>query len=105
MSRLAVIARLELSAEDAPKYVAAARDMVGPTRREPGCDWYGMAVDIEDPGVIWVSEQWASKQALDDHLRSPHVRRFLEAIGDLDMRSIEARQYTVAAVGEVEMPE
>ncbi|EED36236.1 antibiotic biosynthesis monooxygenase domain protein [Luminiphilus syltensis NOR5-1B] len=105
MNTLAIIARTELSAEDAPKYVEAARKLIEPTRKEAGCEMYAMAVDICDPNVIWISEQWASKQHLDDHLRAPHILEFLQTVGGLDIKSLDARQYSVSAMGPVEMPE
>jgi len=105
MPQIAVIARIVLSAESAPKYVEAAREMIGPTRAEAGCELYGMGPDISDPRVIWVSEQWASQEDLDAHLKAPHVQKFLARIADLDMLDIEVRSYAVDEVGTVVMPE
>ena len=105
MSRLAIIARVQLTAEDAPKYIEGAKKLIEPTRSEPGCELYGMAVDFDDPTIIWISEQWESKAHLDDHLRTAHVQEFLGVAANLSILDMEARQYTVSELGSVEMPE
>jgi quinol monooxygenase YgiN len=68
MSTVSVIVRIQLSEESAPKYAEAAKAVVASTRQEAGCQWYGIATDVTDPCVVWVSEQWASQADLDAHL-------------------------------------
>ena len=55
MSTVSVIVRIQLSAESAPAYAEAAKAVVAATREEAGCQWYGIAVDVADPCVFWVS--------------------------------------------------
>lgn len=102
---IAIIARVELAPGSVEAYVAAAQPLVAPTVDEPGCQWYAMARDICDPNVVWISEQWESQAHLDAHLRSDHIRRFLEATASLDVIGLEPRQYEVSSVGPVQMPE
>ena len=83
MSTVSVIVRVQLSQESAPKYAEAAKAVVESTRQEEGCQWYGIAADVTDPCVVWVSEQWASQAALDAHLKTPHVSAFLQACAGL----------------------
>ena len=105
MSTVSVIVRIQLSAESAPAYAEAAKAVVAATREEAGCQWYGIAVDVADPCVVWVSEQWASQADLDAHLRTPHVAAFLEACSALEILDMEVRRYEVAAVGDLVMPD
>ena len=102
---LAIIARVELAAEDADAYIEAASRLVAPTRQEPGCQWYAMGRDLCDPNVVWISEQWESKEALDNHLRMQQIKDFLEVASALKILSMETRQYEVTSVGPVVMPE
>lgn len=53
------------------------------TRAEPGCLDYVMSADPVDPGRIQVFERWSSREALDRHLATQHVKEFREAIADL----------------------
>ena len=105
MSTVSVIVRIQLSAESAPAYAEAAKAVVAATRVEAGCQWYGIAVDVADPCVVWVSEQWASQADLDAHLRTPHVAAFLEACAALEILDMEVRRYEVSSVGDLVMPE
>ena len=105
MSTVSVIVRIQLSAESAPAYAEAAKAVVAATREEAGCQWYGIAVDVADPCVVWVSEQWASQADLDAHLRTPHVAAFLEACAALEILDMEVRRYEVSSVGDLVMPE
>lgn len=105
MSKVSVIVRIQLSAESAPAYAEAAKAVVAATREEAGCQWYGIAVDVADPCVVWVSEQWASQADLDAHLRTPHVAAFLEACSALEILDMEVRRYEVSSVGDLVMPE
>jgi quinol monooxygenase YgiN len=102
---LAIIARVELAAGDADAYIDAAKPLVVPTLQEPGCQWYAMARDICDPNVVWISEQWESQETLDTHLRTQHIKDFLEVVSALTVVSMEPRQYEVTSVGPVVMPE
>ena len=105
MSTVSVIARIQPSAESAPAYAEAARAVVAATRQEDGCQWYGIATDVIDPRVVWVSEQWASQAHLDAHLKTSHVAAFLEACASIEILNTEARRYEVSSVGDLVMPE
>lgn len=105
MSNLAIIARVQLSAESASKYVEAAKALIDVTRAEAGCIKYGMGVDICDPTVVWIAEEWASQDALNDHLRADHIQAFLAQVAELEVLSLDATQYEVSSQGPVQMPE
>ena len=63
MSKVSIIVRIQLSADSAAPYAEAARAVVAATRQEDGCEWYGIATDVTDLCVVWISEQWTSKGA------------------------------------------
>ena len=104
MSKLAIIACISLTEESAPLYVEAARVLVAPTRAEPGCELYAMAIDATDPTKVWVSEQWASLAALHAHFKTTHVKQFLEYVSTLDIVDMDARQYEARSVSPVVLP-
>jgi len=47
--------------------------LVTATREEAGCINYDLHVSTENPGHFAFHENWASKQHLDEHLKSPHL--------------------------------
>lgn len=77
-------------------------EMFSATRREPGCIEYRFYQDIEDPNAFSFVEEWRDRECLDEHFRSDHVGRFLEAVGDLVSEPPEARFYDVTQVRGLE---
>jgi quinol monooxygenase YgiN len=51
--------------------------LVEPTRKEKGCVRYDLHISDADPGRFLFYEIWTSVQALQDHLKSPHMTAFL----------------------------
>ena len=58
--------------EDAVKEALLA--LVEPTRKEPGCLCYNLHQSKSDPTQFMFYEQWASKEALDAHGKTPHMK-------------------------------
>jgi quinol monooxygenase YgiN len=48
-------------------------NVIEATRREDGCINYDFAVDIGDPTRLIVFERWRDQEALDEHIKSPHI--------------------------------
>jgi quinol monooxygenase YgiN len=54
----------------------ALTGLIEPTRREAGCVQYDLHVDKDDPRHYFFYENWTSKEKLDAHLASPHLKAF-----------------------------
>jgi len=61
----------------------AALALIEPTRREEGCVQYDLHQSDTDPARFFFFENWRSKEILDRHLSSPHLRSFAAAAQDL----------------------
>jgi quinol monooxygenase YgiN len=61
----------------------ALHALVGPTRVEEGCLNYDLHESSTEKGVFRFYENWTSKELLDRHLQSTHVKRFLERADQL----------------------
>lgn len=61
-----------------PGQAAAVKEallsLVAPTRQEPGCLCYNLHQSKSDPTQFMFYEQWASKEALDAHGKTPHMK-------------------------------
>ena len=79
--------------------ITAAREMMGETRREPGCISYTFSADLEEPGRFRIFEEWEGDEALRAHFASPHMARFQKAVGGLGVREMAVQRYDVAKVG------
>ena len=53
------------------------------TRAEDGCESYAFSGDLNDPGRFHISEQWASQEAMDSHMQTPHMAALMGAMGSL----------------------
>jgi len=96
---LAILAKIVLEPSSVTPYLKAAESILPTTRREAGCSHYAFARCVENPDVIWITAEWESEQALQDHLKSPHITAFLDDIKSMGVRSVEVRKYSVSAVG------
>jgi quinol monooxygenase YgiN len=72
---------------------AAFIKMMRATRPEPGCRFYDISADLEDPGVFHISEEWESDAALASHMKTPHMGEFKIALGSLGLRSLDIKRY------------
>ena len=63
--------------EEAVKQAALA--CVPPTRAEPGNEMYVLHQDMAEPALFVFVEHWKSRQALDEHMQTPHFKRLGDA--------------------------
>ena len=58
---------------------------------EPGCLLFAVHRSLEDPGVFFLYEQYASEAAFASHAASDHVRRYVldDAVARLESRRRE----------------
>jgi quinol monooxygenase YgiN len=69
---LTAMVKANLGQEDAVK--EALLSLVEPTRKEPGCLCYSLHQSKADPTQFMFYEQWASKEDLDAHGKTPHMK-------------------------------
>ena len=64
---------------------------------EPGCLDYAMTADPTDEQRIRVYERWTSRQALDEHFTTPHIKDFRAAVAGLARVGVSLTVHTIAA--------
>jgi quinol monooxygenase YgiN len=62
---------------------AALRDVVGPTRAEPGCREVAAYRSVRDPLLFWIHSRWVDEAAFELHAGLLHTVRFLERVQQL----------------------
>ncbi|PQJ42573.1 antibiotic biosynthesis monooxygenase [Vibrio campbellii] len=55
-------------------------ELLAPTRQEEGCCQYELYLDEKIEGLFMFQEMWASQEALDKHLQSPHIAQCFSAL-------------------------
>lgn len=72
--------RIPLPSGRHAEVIEVLRSVQGPVLSQPGCKAYHIYQELgQDPAVVLV-ERWASKAALESHIRSNSYRRVLCAI-------------------------
>ena len=69
------------------------------SRLDDGCEYYGYFESIDEPNVISAIEMWSDRDALDAHLRQPHIAKLVEALGKYSAARPDIRAHTVTASG------
>jgi len=61
----------------------ALRDVLAPSREEPGCLSLHVFRSTRDPRLYYVHSRWSNAAAFDRHAAAPHTVRFLERVEPL----------------------
>ena len=69
-------ARLQVKAEKADEFVAAAKACIAASRAEPGNISYTLLQDPYEKTTFFFFEEWKSQQAIDDHFGTAHFKTF-----------------------------
>jgi len=78
-----VHAFIEVKEGMAQQFLDAAGKCVIETRKEPGCHFYTLYADAEDPLKFIFVEEWEDKAALDNHMTLPHFLELKKSLKDI----------------------
>ena len=73
------------------------------SRAENGVIDYRVSIDVDDPNVLRILEQYEDKKAFDAHLQAEHTKSFMARLPDLAAGEIEADRLEVESRAELEM--
>jgi len=83
MSELAVFARFHARAGKERALAETLREVLAPTRAEPGC----LAIDAfrstRDARLFYIHSRWIDEAAFERHAELPHTVRFVERVAPL----------------------
>jgi quinol monooxygenase YgiN len=93
-----VIARIRTRRERETTVEVALKQLIAPSRAEPGCLRYELYRGVEDRGLFLIDEEWASEAALDAHAKSPHITKVLAEAGPFLAEPPEIVRYRAAGL-------
>ena len=93
MSDITVIGVLQAQPGKEDELAGVLGGLLEPSRAEEGCRAYALHRGIADPARFAMVERWASQEAIDTHMASPHLGAALEALGSLLAAPPEITQY------------
>ena len=77
---LFIFSRFHAREGDEASVAAALRDVVVPTRAEPGCLAINAFRSVRDPGLFYIHSRWVDERAFDIHAELPHTVAFLARV-------------------------
>ncbi len=83
MPEVVVVGSFTANAGKESELAAAFEALVAPTHQEEGCILYALNQGTDDRRRFAFIERWTSRENLDAHLNSPHVKAILERADEL----------------------
>lgn len=80
---IVVLAHVRAKAGREAEFAEVLRTLVAATRSEEGCLQYDAHQATENPCAFAFYERWASKEALDEHLKSTHIATAFAVLPEL----------------------
>ncbi len=80
---LFIFARFHAREGQEDAVAATLREVVAPSREEPGCLAIHAFRATRDPRLFYVHSRWTDEAAFDVHAQLPHTVRFIERVGPL----------------------
>jgi quinol monooxygenase YgiN len=71
--------------------------MLDASRAEDGCNTYAYSLDLNDPGLIWVTESWRDSAALAAHAASAHMQVWIAARTEVGAYGRDLTAFEVAS--------
>ncbi len=102
MSEITVLANASAKKGSEAQLEATVRAAIAPTHKETGCLKYSFNRCVEDPSAFVMIEKWASREALEQHLKSPHIQELFKQLPDLLASPMEIRTFDTIREGNPE---
>ena len=77
------------------KALDLAREISEVTRAEDGCISYEFYVGLRDPNTLILLQEWENMEALAGHLRTAHMKVFLDELPTVLAGQVMTRRYAV----------
>lgn len=94
---LVIHAEIRIPADEVEKLAEVARPMCVKSEAEEGCYLYAFSVDVSEPGLVRITEEWESQEALDAHFQTPHMADFQAGMAGLTSPNVKATKFMVSS--------
>src|SRR3974377_1156919 len=75
-----VFVRLLARAGEEGAVEEALREVLGPSRQEPGCLSFHLFRSMREPRLFFIHSRWVDAAAFQKHAELAHTKRFLERV-------------------------
>jgi len=88
-----VLAFMESKEGKGQELVNYVLSVIAPTRKEEGNVAYVLCISLDNSNQILVDEIWTSKEALDNHFNTIHMKNVLSKIEPILVKPLEIKIY------------
>lgn len=82
-SMIIITAKCILKDNKKEEFIKVAQEMIEETNKEVGCISYDLYEDINDENIVTFIEEWESREAIERHNNSEHVKRIVPVFNEL----------------------
>jgi quinol monooxygenase YgiN len=93
--------KITVPPEKRKEVLQTLKAILGPIRREQGCISCNCYVDVEAENIVFLKEEWKTREDLDTHLRSVHFGVLIGAMKLLN-KEPDIRFNTIASTAGAE---
>ncbi|WP_417347025.1 putative quinol monooxygenase [Ferrimonas sp.] len=80
MTKLTIVAHIKANADKIELVKSELLKLIATTRAEAGCINYDLHQDNDNPAHFLFFENWASREAWQDHMANDHLKAYLTAV-------------------------
>lgn len=88
-----IVARFVARPDSTEALRSILMDVVEPTRKEPGCIHYALINNRVDPAEFLFVEEWANQEAINAHMKAPHLKELVMSTKALLATPLEVQFY------------
>ena len=92
-----VVGKVSTDAQRRADLIRVGQAVAAASRAEKGCLHYRVYEDTEAPNDFVFVEEWESREALEQHFATSHVREFMQAIPATLVAPPDVKFHTVAS--------
>jgi quinol monooxygenase YgiN len=89
-TKLTVLARITAKSGKETQLKQELQNLTSRSRSEDGCITFDLHQCVDNEAQFLFYENWASREALNKHLETPHVKNFLNQADELLAEPIQA---------------
>ena len=90
-----VTAMMDVKSGKKETFINETQSLISATRNEKGCISYNLYASTEDNNVLVMLEEWKDSDALNNHMKTNHFKKFGKTIKHLLAKEIEINSYSV----------
>ena len=88
-----VTGQVKFAEGEIQRLTPAFRMNIQATQGEAGCARYAYGVDVADPNLLHVVEEWSDEEAVNSHMNTPHMAELMNVMGTAKVEAISINAY------------